>query len=92
MGSIYFWVLNGKGDRASAVKEQGEIKYISRGKGTKLHWQVSFMLHLFHRLPYFCLADILHILLMMPCNNLASNRLLFGISPNLIRYLPKPRE
>lgn len=91
MGSIYFWVLNGKGPELLQWRTRGRLNTLQE-ETTKFHWQVSFMLHLFHRLPYFCLGDILHILLMMPCNNLAFNRLLFGISPNLIRYLPKPRE
>lgn len=62
-GSIYFWVLNDKGVRASTVGAGagGEIKLISRGSITKFPWQVSFMLHLFYRLSYFCLSDVLHI-------------------------------
>lgn len=90
VGHICFWVLNGKGHRAPTLGGKN-IKPISRGS-KQSPWQLSFMLYLFYRPPYFCLGDILHILPTVPCNSLDFNRLLLGISPNLIRYLFKPRE
>lgn len=62
MGSISSWVLNGKEDRASKQEGKKRLNSFQEETELKLHWQVSFLLHLFYRPPSFCLHGILHIL------------------------------